>query len=181
MKILIILTHLVFGAVLVFIGFTYANRTLDLAFRSDFSPKSMERADIFSSPQAYINKCVELGGNTSQCEKEYGQIVKDIENNNKETTQYERDNLVSRLAPITLIFLMGVISILATIGFWKNKKWGAIGLIISTTGVLVLVLVWSIAILVGFGEILLLLMPLMAIGWLVLETLHIKRHWLEFN
>ena len=178
MKLLIILAHLVLGIVLIFNGFTFGLRDLNLAYRTDFSP---ERVGIFSSPQSYINKCIELGGNTSQCEKEYEQIVKNIENSNKETTQYERSNLVSRLTPIILVFLIGIISILATIGFWKNKKWGAISLIISTAGVLVFVLIWSIAVLGGFGEILLLLMPLIAICWLVFEIRYTKRHWLEFN
>ena len=152
-----------------------------MAFRSDFSPKGGEVGNIFLSPQNYVNKCLELGGNTPQCETEYEQIVKNIEKSNRETTQFERDNLVSRLAPSILFFLIGVISILAAIGFWKNKKWGAIALIISTAGVSVFVLIWSVLILAGFGEIPLLLMPLIAIGWLVFETRHIKRHWLEFN
>lgn len=178
MKILIILAHLAIGAVLVFIGFSFADRDFNLAFRNDFSP---DRVGIFSSPQNYINKCVERGGDTSQCEKEYEQIIKNFENTKREETQYVRSNLISRLTPIIMVFLIGVISILATIGFWKNKKWGAIGLIISIAGALVVALYWSIAVLIGFGEILLLSMPLIAICWLIFETLYIKRHWLEFN
>lgn len=180
MKTLIILAHLVLGVVLVLTGFTYANRALDLAFRSDFSPKSIERSDIFSSPQAYINKCVELGGNISQCEKEYEQTVKNIENSNRETTQYARSNLVSTLTPIILVILIGVISILATVGFWRNKKWGALALLIASAGVLVGTAYWAFAILIGFGEIVLLVMPVAAVGWLMAETVYLKRHWAEF-
>ena len=154
MKILIILAHLIIGSVFIFYGFSLASRDLNLAFRTDFSPD---------------RECIKLGGGD------------DCENIKRHETQSVRSDLDSRLPLFLLVFLIGVFSIPATIGFWKSKKWGAVGLFISAIVALVIALYWSFVFLILGGGMPLLSISLMVMGWLISEVIYIKRHWSEFN
>ncbi|MBX4181488.1 hypothetical protein KW807_01320, partial [Candidatus Parcubacteria bacterium] len=110
----------------------------------------------------------------------YQKFVQTAENSNKEETQGAKGDLVLIIA----VLLIGIISILSVIGFWRNKKWSAIGFFILT----ILVLVYTIFeasmsgwFSNGLSRALFLLMPWVTLGWLILETRYIKQHWGEFK
>ena len=177
MKILIIIAHLVLGSALIWNSIFPIISHSQLANKSNFSDSMANTA--FPTEQIYVEKCMVAGGNPTpeKCRAEYSDIKRNSEQSRSEETKYVKENLASLNTPYILLILVGIISIISAIGFLKFRKWSAIGLVISSFAALAISLYWSFAILLGFGEFLLLLIPLAIIIWIVVEGLYIKKNW----
>ena len=177
MKITIISAHLIFGFALILNSIFPIVSNIQLANRNNFSDSMANTA--FPTEQIYVEKCMVAGGNPTpeKCRAEYSDITKYNEQTRKEETGYAKENLISIVTPFILMILAGIISVISAIGFLKFRKWSAIGLVISSFVALAISLYWSFAILLGFGEFQLLLVPLAIIIWIVIEGLYIKKNW----
>ena len=176
MKILIIIVHLILGLVLIYNSIPTIISNSQLANRNDFSDYVIP---AFPTEQIYIEKCMVAGGNPTpeKCRAEYSDIRKNGEQTRREEAGYVKEHLFSIITPFILMILVGIVSIVSAIGFWKFRKWCAVGLFASSLAAFALSLYWSFAILIGFGEFLLLLIPLAVGIWIVVEGLYIKKNW----
>ena len=172
MKIIIIIVHLVLGFALIWNGVFPL-----IEIKNNFSDSMANTA--FPTEQIYVEKCMVAGGNPTpeECRAEYNDIEKDneqIRQARKEETGYVKENLFSIITPFILMILAGIISVISAIGFWKFRKWSAIGLVISSFAALAISLYF-----LGFGEFPFLLppIPLAIIILIVVEGLYIKKGW----
>ena len=185
MKTFIIAVNIILGLVIILGGFQFGFSSYQIATRTDFYNKIISAEEFNKLCQGhegdgrYAAPCMyktyeELNG-------VYNGAKENIARLNQRDTENAKQQFPITLSLALLVMVLGLSAILFAIAFQKNKKWGAIGLVILNLLVLVGTSYWAIAILIGFGEVLLLSMPLIAIFWLIFETLYIKRHWLEFN
>lgn len=185
MKSVIIGINILLGLAVMWGGFQFGFSNYRIATRTDFYNKNITVEDY-----ARICKGHEGDGMyAAPCMYKTHEELLSVYNNGKEyaaaANQRETENTKQQLPTFLglafLVITVGLSVIVSGIALRKNKKWGAVGLVIFNLLVLVATGYWALAILLGFGELPLLLMPLAALVWFVLQSLYIKRHWVEFS
>ncbi|MDP3956689.1 MAG: hypothetical protein Q8P97_01705 [bacterium] len=185
MKTFIVTVNIILGLAIIYGGFQFGFSNYQIATRTDFYNKNISAEEFNKLCQGHEGDGKYAAPCMYKTYKEltgvYNSAKENIARLNQRDTENTKQQFPATLSLALLVMALGLSAIPFAIAFQKSKKWGAIGLVILNLLVLVGTSYFAIMILLGFGEVLLLSVPLIALCWLVFETLFIRRYWLEFN